>query len=417
MEFQNTNLKVIVASATSDAAETTLATFRASGSDGEVIATEQDGTVVAAGTTKFIVAALKGTDLDQSEVMDLSNVKIINAKAYAAPTHRSEAIGYNGTSGAIEVLNSNLYQINIELLNYGSLSPENRYFRQAHYMSKTSGNTQAEIADGLTLSLLRNFSREQVRRVAVTRLCNDAGDALGTGVDNVVFTKGSKVISATNIDDATTNAALAAGDYLRIGTATTSPVYKIVSIDTVANTAILDVPYQGVSETIADTGLERIPVADQAAASFGVVITGVDQPFVVGKLRFEPVDWRPITLVDFGTTETTLLSSPSKGIGDGRRVAELEWFANGNFGEVHRMGEPDLFEYYDQLAAVASGKYDVLVIGYVHKQTSGSNLVDTTSPRTLMVFCNAGSGGTTHTNINGLITDLNKSNLFSLATL
>jgi hypothetical protein len=292
-----------------------------------------------------------------------------------------------------------LYQINIEFLNYGSLSPENRYLRQAHYQSSASGTTEMDVVDGLTLSLLRNLSREPMPRVTVTRLCSAAGTATATGLDNVTFTKGSKFFSATDIDNATTNGALVVGDYLRIGTAVTSPVYRITAINTTTNVGTLDVPYQGATATIADTGLERIAAADQATAAFGIVITGVDQPFVVGKLRFEPVDWRPITLVDCGTTTTSVLTYATKGVGDARRVAELEWFAQGNFGDPYRIGEPELFT--QSLLTDLTKTYDVLTLEYHHSQVSGMNLVDSTSPRTVQVFCNAPSG-TDHTVINAL---------------
>ena len=68
----------------------------------------------------------------------------------------------------------------------------------------------------------------------VERLADEAGVALGTGVDDVVFTHGSKYISATDIDDATTNDAFVVGDYIRVGTATTDPALgdagKVTSI-------------------------------------------------------------------------------------------------------------------------------------------------------------------------------------------
>lgn len=416
MEFQNTNLKVLVANALTDAAETTLPTFKASASTGEVIATSSTGAVVAAGTTKFIVALKKadGT-LDQTETMDLSHVKTISAKAFSAASNKVSIIGYTGSAGAFEVINDNLYQVNMELLNYGSLSPENRYLRQAHYQSPASGTTQSGIADGLALSLIRNFSREQVQRIKVERLSNSAGTAVATGADNFVFTKGSKYFTATDIDNAVGTAAIAVGDYIRIGTAVTDPVYKVTALNASTNVGTLDVPYQGATATIADTGLELILVAAQAAANFGVKITAVDQPFVVGKLSFQPLDWRPITLVDCGTTGVTEAAAASMGTGDGRRVAELEWFAQGNFAERYRVGEPNLYDYRSELNAVAGSGYDVLVIDYYSAQTAGMNLVDTTSPRTLMVFCDDNGGS--HTAINGLITDLNKSDLFAISTL
>jgi len=410
MEFQNTNLKVIVANATTDAAETTLQSFLASGSEGEVMAASSTGAVVAAGTEKFIIASVKNGELDQSEIMPLSNLKKVSAVAYSAATVRSEAVGYNGTSGAIDVIPNNLYQVNIELLNYGSLSPENRYYKQAHYQSALSGETQASIANGLALSLVRNFSREQVQRVTI-KVISAAAGAVMTGTGDVSVTKGSKFMTAAT--DA--SAVLVAGDFLRIGTGVSDPIYKVVSVGSGVNSVIeLDRPYAGATALVGTASTEVVDAAAAAAAAAGIVITGVELPFVVGKMRFEQVDWRPITLVDFGSTGTTVLSSGTKGQGDGRRVAELEWFANGNFQELHRMGEPLLYDYRAELKAVIASGYDVLVLDYYHNQSAGTNLVNTTSPRTIMVCTDSSNS---HAAMNGLITDLNKSSLFSISTL
>lgn len=409
MEFQNTNLKVIVANATTDAAETTLQSFLASGSEGEVMAASSTGAVVAAGTEKFIIASIKNGELDQSEIMPLNTLKKVSATAYSAATVRSEAIGFDGTSGAIDVIADNLYQVNIELLNYGSLSPENRYYKQGHYQSAASGETQISVASGLALSLVRNFSREQVKRVAIKVISNDAGAAI-TGTGDLSVTKGSKfVTAATDVD-----AVVAVGDYLRVGTAVTDGVYKIVALDTTGEIMTLDRPYTGATATVAEASAEFVSASLAAAGSAGIVVTGLELPFSVGKMRFEQVDWRPITLVDCGTTGTTVLTLGTKGQGDGRRVAELEWFANGNFQELHRVGEPLLYDYRAELKAVTSSGYDVLVLDYYYNQSAGTNLVDTTSPRTIMVCVDSGSA---HAAINGLITDLNKSSLFSIATL
>ena len=176
----------------------------------------------------------------------------------------------------------------------------------------------------------------------------------------------------------------------------------------------LDRPYTGATAAVAEDEAEFVSAALAAAGSAGIVVTGLELPFSVGKMRFEQVDWRPITLVDCGTTGTTVLTLGTKGQGDGRRVAELEWFANGNFQELHRVGEPLLYDYRAELKAVTSSGYDVLVLDYYYNQSAGTNLVDTTSPRTIMVCVDSGSA---HAAIYGLITDLNKSSLFSIATL
>lgn len=409
----------MVCSATSAATETTLSAFKTSGAAGEVIAVEEDGTAIASGSTKFKIARLNSDgELDYSETIPVSGITSIKATAYSAATQKVDYIGYNGSTGSIDEIASNLYQINIDLFNYGSLSPENKYFRSAHYESTAVASTysQEAVAGGLVKSLIWNFKREPQERIRPEMITSDAGDALGTGTATsatVLFTKGSKTVSGwADVDDATTNAALAVGNYLRVGTAVTSPIYLIEAIDTTANTLTLAWEYQGETALFNDTGLEQVTAADVAAGNCGIKLTGIAQSFTVGKTDYQLVNW-DLALVDCGTTTVTNSVAASKGIGEGREVASLEWFAEGNFTDpYHGMDFP--VDFAPILDASATGKYDTVVINYYHEEDA---FVGTKSPRTVQVFGNADTSGTDHTNINVLITDLNTITGISLSTL
>jgi len=331
MLSQKATLKTIVANSTDGASESTFSTFKASAAVGEVIAVESDGTAIASGSNKIMIVAKNDSGkIVISEPIKVSDIKHVSAKAYVAPTEQIDYVGFNGTTGSIEVINSNLYQVNIEMANYGSTGSELRYHKQGHFNSAASA-TELSIAEGLRDSLIRNFSREPEKRIKFEMVCNNAGLALGTGVDNVVFTNGSKIISATDIDNATTNAALAVGDLLRVGTAVTDPVYRITAIDSVANTATLDQAFQGDTTTIADTALERIAAASLAAADYGIKLTGQPKLFKLGKIRYEKMVF-VTQLVDCGDTIVTKSQAAKLGIGEGKAVAEEEWFTIGNYG-------------------------------------------------------------------------------------
>lgn len=414
MLSQKATFKTIVANSTDGASESTFSTFKASAAVGEVIAVESDGTAVASGSDKVMIVAKNDSGkLVISEPIKVADIKHISAKAYSAPTEQVDYVGFNGTAGSIDVINSNLYQVNIEMANYGSTGSELRYRKQGHFNSAATAS-ELSVAEGLRDSLIRNFSREPEKRIKFEMVCNNAGLALGTGVDNVVFTNGSKIISATDIDNATTNAALAVGDLLRVGTAVTDPVYRITAIDAVANTATLDQAYQGDTATIADTALERIAAASLAAADYGIKLTGQPKLFKLGKIRYEKMVF-VTQLVDCGDTIVTKSQAAKLGIGEGKAVAEEELFTIGNYGELYRMGEPDLYDISDTLNASTSGKYDVVSIEYVHKEETAFQ--EHVLRRNINVYCSAGASGTDHTNANVLIADFATLASITLATL
>ena len=313
----------------------------------------------AATEDRFIIVQARDGNVERpnivSSVINKNDIVSAQRLVYAADTQQTTNIGYNGTSGSIVAANSTLYHVRVNMRQTLTSNHGGMYVKHGFYQSDASA-TQEEIAQGIALSLINDFSKEPEDLVLVERLCDEAGLALGTGVDDVVFVKGSKYISATDIDDATTNAALAVGDYIRIGTGTTDEVYKIVSIDATNDIAELDMPYQGATATIADTGLERIAAAAAAAAEWGVRLTGQQSRFVVGKLHNNLVRWTT-TLENFGTTAFTETVA-TDGTGTERQIKELEWFVQGNEGDYFRMGEPNLYP----IRSLASGNYDLIHI-------------------------------------------------------
>lgn len=414
-EFQNTNLKVLVANSEVGATETTLSDFKTSAANGETIAVEADGTAIASGSTsiKVLVKDSEGK-VRTTEPIQVSGIKHVKAKAYVSDQEQVSYVGFNGTTGSIDVINDNLYQINLEFRDYNAISSLDRYRKQAHYQSAASASELA-IAEGLRDSLIRNFSREpEGNRLGFEMVATTTNDlALGTGVDSVVFTKDSKYVTATDVDNATTNAALAVGDLLRVGTAATDAVYRITAIDTTANIITLDQKFQGDTVTVVDTGLRRIPAANLAAQDYGIKISGKPLDFKLGKIQFQKISFY-VGLVDSGVTPVTNAQASSSGLGVGKRVAEAEWFALGNFGEMYRMGEPHLYDYVSQLEAVQTNKYDLVSITY--RESTYTGFQDNPIQRTVDVYCNAGDG-TDHTNANVLITDLNTLASVSVSTL
>ena len=332
------------------------------------------GVAVAAALNQDFFLALGGTSpLQRTPVIKGGTIKNIKAKAYTTATTQVDYIGFNGTSGSIEAIDNNLYMTQVYIEELLTSSTDGRYIKHFQYESDSSA-TQAEVANGLFKSAVFNFKREAKNTSGdaplVFEMMMAAGSdaALGTGVDDVVFVKGSATISATDIDDATTNSALAVGDYLRVGTAATDEVYKITAINATANTATLDVPYQGASQTLADTALKVIPAASAASVACGVKLSAAAKDHKVGK-EFYGVNRYNFNLKDAGTTTITNSVAATEGTGEVNSVKDLEWFTKGNEGEYFRMGEPTIYSYTSEVNTAVAG-YDFLSI-----VAQGSDLV------------------------------------------
>lgn len=291
---------------------------------------------------------------------------------YAAPSKESKAVGYNGTSGTIDVVNNNNYVMHVFWKdNSKTFGCSGQPVKFAAYKS-SSAATQSEIADGLAINFNKNFARENPKMMKAEVLSAEAGDALGTGVDTITLKNGSKYFTADDIDDDTTNAALAVGSYLRIGTATTSPIYEITAIDATNNIGTLNMPYQGADYSAEDTAFEQVTAADAAAAAAGVKISALDSQeyFEPGLVKYDILWFRIELKEEFGATSSTELSSGQKGSGTYYEVGQNEWFLKGNRGETWRQGN---YPKAVKLEATSGKTYDQISIEFAQ---SNSRTID-----------------------------------------
>jgi hypothetical protein len=350
---------------------------------------------LAATEARFIVVnKLADGSIVSSPVYNKSAFKSANVKAYAAATQQVDYIGFNGTSGSIDVINNNQYKINIQVQELLRSNTDGRKTKFGIYQSDASA-TQSEIALGLASSLFSNFLREAEKFITFKAICDDAGDALGTGMDAMTFTKGSKIVTATDVDDATTNPALVVGGFLRAGTTVTSDVYKIVAIDATANTITLDAPFRGESLSGVDTAYESITAADGAAANWGVALTGGALGYVTGKENYEVAMWET-QLVDFGNTTNGLKTTKaSRGTGVPNQVAQMEWFYQGNEGEVYREGFSTIHSARTNVVSAPAGNgYDLINMTFAASDlVSFSNNV---SPSQLILAIPTDASGATY---------------------
>lgn len=342
---------------------------------------------------RFMVAQENGNSPVTSEIIDPTTVTKLKKVVGAAAAQQVDVIGFNGTSGSINVIADNVYMANVNLNQSLVSNHGGQYLKHAVYKSPSTGATQLGIASGLTDSFIKNFSKEASKIVKAERLCDEAGTALGTGTATsatVVATNGSKVVTGwADVDDATTNAAMEVGGLLRFGTATTDPVYVIASIDAINDTLTLDVPYQGATETFNDTGLETIPAATAAASEMGVKVTGIAGEFDTGKMHYYPGTSWTMTLRDFGTTTLTNSVGQDNGKGTYEQVAELEFFLQGNGGNTMRAPEPHVFTR--RAKAVEGALYNLYEITYTTKEERGYGAIH--APKQLTIAAISTNGG------------------------
>lgn len=239
-------------------------------------------TGVAAGTNKVKVANRVNGSLKFSPTFVLGELIANERISYSAPVEQVTYLGFNGTTGSMDTTIDATYTASVRLDNTQGVYNNTPIIKtvpvylpnDTDLEDTTAG--QLEHATRLIDSFAAQFSPARLGGsvIKAERINSGANTAVPTGVAEVTFTNGSTVISATDIGNATTTTILAVGELLRVGVAATSPVYKIVSIDAAANTAVLDRPFLGDTVTLEDDEIQRVTVADQANTDYGVKLTG-----------------------------------------------------------------------------------------------------------------------------------------------
>lgn len=326
--------------------------------DGEVLVVDEAGTVLDTTSvlTKDEVRLVQrsGDELFWSPVVRASEIKRYIGSAYATDVEQLTYLGFNGTTGAIDVIADNDYLVRVIRQDIQATYMNKEMLKFGAYRTGASA-TQDEIATGLVTSLIANYSREPEREIKFERIHSDAGAAIAQTADPV-YKSTLVVMSAAN--------AFVAGDYVRFGTAVTDPVYKVASKS--GDNLVLDVPFQGDSAT--GVTVERIDAAATTAGDFGIAMTGVPRKFKRGEFKFSKVRFE-VTTDDFGSTDLTFDTAASEGNGTWESAQEMEWFASeGIHGKIERIGTPPPTSKLD----VAQGNsFSTLYVSHADKSHSG----------------------------------------------
>lgn len=360
--------------------------------DGEIIILNESGQRVTDSnvntTTKFrLVLGRTGESDLVSDLIETSTISNANLGVGAARANQVTTIGYDGTSGSLPVTNSNLYYVRLYIQEFLSSNSDGQRMKHGVYKSDASA-IQQEIALGLVSSLINNFLREAEKYITFEVRCNHAGGIVPTGVGTVAVVNGSDTITfSTAVDNATGATLLLVNELLRFGTATTDDVYKIKSIDVPTETIVLDRKYQGASvAAMANNTIERITVAQGIAADWGVVLTGADLSFGAPDYKYSMTRWET-QLENFGTTTAVIATGASEGLGTYESIASLESFLMGGYGEIYRIGTPNIHpQVLVAESAVAGGHYTLCTFNFKDSKVTGS-FSEEVSPKSMIIAC------------------------------
>lgn len=309
---------------------------------------------------------------------DLVSKYKVAATADAAQT---VAIGYNGTSGAIEVNNLGEYLVTLGFKE-GIKQFNKRLFKYGQYTADANA-TQYEIVDGIQTTLLASVRKDPYVMFKVEKI-NSGAQLNAMASATAAVTNGSNVVTLSEDESLT----CPAGSFIRFGTsgAGTAPVYKVESISVDGLTVVLDQPYQGATAAaFAHTSIETVTEGD-----WGLLITAADtnKPFEVGKWAFNPIRFDVGLSVDFGSTPVTVLTLPSRGAGTYKDIAEKEWELIGNRREAFRIAEYPL-DINSALGATSGETYTTYVLHF--KEGSTKTIGGTADSFVTLMVCAAGA--------------------------
>jgi hypothetical protein len=317
----------------------------------------------AADTIKIIKD--RGANLPLQQVrISLSEVKTLNGVTGVAASEQSTYIGYNGTTGSMPTTADTFYEIKLEhvpnAFAYGK-RPAN--YKYGTYQS-ASTTSEVEITTGLVKSLIQNFVPNRTTDWRVKSELTNSGSSIAiTGAPTSYnFTRWSKTVTYVGNDPVN----LVANTYLRIGTTAADPVYKVVSVDTAANTITLDTPYQGDTGSILAAGLTVIIVAS-IGADWGIKITGIKQKYDVNRWRqYDKVRFNPF--INSGLAGTLVTTTAAfDGIGVYEQAANDEYISWGDEGQIFVDQVPPQFREQD---AVVGTQYNPAILSWVSKLPS-----------------------------------------------
>jgi len=371
--------KDIGASPTTSAASPILDATDTYLADGEIAVCNSHNIVLSAASvsTDDIVAESgikliqrSGTKLIHSDLIKQNNILSYKGQTDTAAAEQLTYIGYNATSGAIEVANSKLYVVRLSLKELDQTGQQQEMILNGPYKS-TAAATEDAIANGLALSLANACNRQTVKPIKVELISNSAYVSTGAFAHDVTVVNGEKQVTVGTNSQYNTNVELAVGNYVRFsatpavtGCAVSDGVYKVLTLDS-TTTFSVDRPIEAASGSYTSSKAVAtvINAVKVAAADWGIKLTGIARTMTLGKYKYSKVEFKVglDSSLSFGDTPITYNTAMTLGTGTYNAIAQLEWELEGNRGNEYK---GDFMHDAEKADADAAATYDTISITY-----------------------------------------------------
>ena len=234
-----------------------------------LVTTANDSTLLAAGLDEYVIAVGTqegGPVVSQPISIAATGTGFPKSAAAAADTPHAVAVGYNGTSGSLNLptlVDRDYAGVTLSNVTNGLNQKVDKDSFEASNLRATDGDY--EVAFGIVESW--NARSADVKFTTSANLLSNATGAAFANVATATVTSGSSTV--------TTSAAhgVGVGDYVVLGGGT----YQAVT-GTTGSTLVLDRPYVGVSETIANGS--TVDAGATAPTEAGVSFTSTEPGLV-----------------------------------------------------------------------------------------------------------------------------------------
>lgn len=329
---------------------------------GHVLASDTAGTIaVKSDTSKnHLYFEYKGADnLMRSDLIDIKNILYAKATDAADMAYdiKSVTIALDSNVNGGSPVAGQDYILRIAFRQYVGMSDEDQYFKYG-MVHAYAGMDADEFYKVLALSLAKNFSREVVPLIKIE--VHSAGTTSKGGFDS----NGYMVVTPTTKDNGKSD--------------TTNPYYA-------TNAIVADID--------------------------SIRITEVEQPWRLGVMAQTPVYFtvQPTTVLVNGDDRiwATITEGTNGTVGNGKKIADLEYFCMGERGDVYRgIGWP-----HNIPTTYLVDPTKTYYVFDVHYAYVGNNEAVQKSEKTITVVCSD------KTKFNSLITAFNSASGLSVATI
>lgn len=400
-QSQNTIREILIGNAV--AAETTLPTFLASASAGELAAIAADGGAAASGKDFYLVlkTGIAETPIIKSDIIkpsQLPNVKV-RQKNHVAEILRSASV--HGITVPAVAGQKAEYIVDIRLYNHGSLSVENfKIFHGHHILTQTAGPlTASDVVDALILNLNKNFSREGNATATTNPLFSFAkgGTTQTLDVDVAPDANGNATVTVNGIEIVV--ALLAADTDAQAATKIAAAIDALDEFSAAAAGTIVTITAAsggGVSTSFAagTSGATAVTIT-QAAANSALIITAKKQGLDLGKDEGRPLQFDVMVKVNaadgvVGAASSAVVVAGNPGTGTGRQVAIMEYSYRGERGDsLRKLAFPYNWSLSTKSLADPAGRYNLIELFHV---VNGDGLNALIMPKEVTVAISEASG-------------------------